>query len=269
LVALATSSQLMRELFSYRFEEGDLKGHTFGNIFLSAFEKTTGSLETAIEEVGKILNIKGSVIPVTYQKTELCVDLVDGTSIVGETHIDEVEAKVKRAKIKRAFLQPAVSVNPKALKAIHNADLVLIGPGDLYTSIIPNLLVQDIVKSLQESQAKKIYVLNLMTKYGQTTAYTAQNHVHDLESFIGKNTLDAILINETRPNKQALAWYEDFGEEPVVDNLRQTQYSLIKKDLMKEVILEKNPSDTLKRSIIRHDPEKLANAIMEILKNGK
>ena len=266
LVALATSSELMRNLFSYRFEEGDLKGHTFGNIFVSALEKTTGSIEKAIDEIGKILRIQGQVVPVTFDKTELCVELIDGEIIVGETHIDEVENKVKRARIKRAFLSDEVSANEKALKAIRSADLIMIGPGDLYTSIVPNLLVSKIASALQKTKAKKVYVLNLMTKYGQTTNYTAQDHIDDIEQYLGNKTIDTILINNTQPKKSTRAWYEDFGEEPVKDNLNETAYSLIRKDLIREVVIQKEKTDTLKRSMIRHDSDKLAKVIIELLK---
>jgi uncharacterized cofD-like protein len=266
LVALATSSQLMRDLFSYRFTQSDMKGHTFGNIFISAMEKTTGSMEKAIEEIGKILSIHGQVIPVTFKKTELCVELEDGKTIVGETHIDEVEVQIKRAKITRAYLSDLIPPNPKAVDAILHADLILIGPGDLYTSIVPNLLVPRIAAAIKKSQAKKIYVLNLMTKYGQTTQYTAINHVVDLEKYLGEKTLDAILINNTKPKKKTLAWYEDFGEEPVLDNLTEKMpYQLVRKDLLRDIIIEKQSSDTLKRSIIRHDSKKLAKAVMELL----
>lgn len=267
LVALSTSSKLLRDLFTYRFNEGDLKGHTFGNLFLSAFEKSTGSLEKAITEIGKILHIHGSVVPVTFQKTDLCVDLTDGTTIVGETHIDEVENKIERAAIKRAYLNPKASPNPQALKAILEADLIMIGPGDLYTSIIPNLLVTKIASAIRKSKAKKIYVLNLMTKYGQTTQYKASNFIKDLEKYTGEGVLDVILINKTRPSKKTLKWYKDFGEEQVVDDLSLSplKHKLVRKDLIKDIIYRKNSADPLRRSIIRHDSDKLAEAIMELI----
>ncbi len=265
LVALATSSKLLRDLFTYRFEEGDLKGHNFGNIFLSSLEKTTGSMEKAITEVGKILRIHGHVVPVTFKKADLCVDLIDGKIIIGETHIDEVEKKLNRKRIKKAYLMPSVTANPMALNAINEADYILIGPGDLYTSIIPNLLVKGLARSLKKSKAKKIYVMNLMTKYGQTTHYTAKDHINDLEKYIGEGTLNTILLNTKRPTKETLSWYEDFDEQPVLDDLANSNYSIIRKDLLKNIVLKKSPIDSLKRSIIRHDSVKLANATMEII----
>jgi uncharacterized cofD-like protein len=266
LVALAKSSRLLREMFNYRFEEGGLKGHTFGNIFLSTLTKTTGSMKKAIEEVGKILRIQGRVIPVTYAKSDLCIELEDGIIIEGETHIDEAEVREKRAKIKRAFLKPEAQANPDAEAAIKEADAIIIGPGDLYTSIIPNLLVTGIQLAIANSKGKKIYVLNLMTKYGQTTTYTAKDHVEDLEQYVGKNQLDVVLVNKKTPTKNALAWYKDFDEHPVVDDLNdKSRLLVVRKNLIKDIIINIEPSDSLRRSIIRHDSEKLAKAIMEIL----
>lgn len=264
LVALAKSSKLLREMFSYRFEEGGLKGHTFGNIFLSTLMKTTGSMKKSIEEVGKILRIQGRVIPVTYDKSDLCIELEDGTIIEGETHIDEVEKREQRAKIIRAFLKPEAKANPDAVTAIKEADAIIIGPGDLYTSIIPNLLVTGIKTAIKNSKGKKIYVLNLMTKYGQTTTHTAKDHVKDLRQYVDE--INVVLVNQKTPQKEALAWYKDFDEHPVKDDLgTKEEYQMVRKNLIKDVILEHNPADVLKRSIIRHDSEKLAKTIMEIL----
>lgn len=266
LVALAKSSRLLREMFNYRFEEGELKGHTFGNIFLSTLSKTTGSMKKAIEEVGKILRIQGKVIPVTYDKSDLCIELEDGSVIEGETHIDEVEKREKRAKIKRAFLKPVAHSNPDAKEAIQEADIIIIGPGDLYTSIIPNLLVEGIKGAISKSKARTIYVLNLMTKYGQTTNHSAKDHLNDLEQYIGRNIIDVVLVNKKTPKKEALAWYKDFEEHPVEDNLGDKNgFQVIRKNLIRDVIIEASSSDSLHRSIIRHDSEKLAKAIMETL----
>ena len=267
LVALSKSSKLLREMFSYRFEEGGLKGHSFGNIFLSTLEKQTGSMKKAIAEVGKILNIKGKVVPVTFTKSNLCVDLEDGKKIVGETHIDVIEKQEKRAKIKKAYLSPVAMINQDAKDAIMEADYILIGPGDLYTSLLPNLLVTGVANTIKKSKAKKIYVLNLMTKYGQTTNFKASNHVKVLEEYLGKNVLDFILVNKTLPKKKVLSWYEEFSEHPVEDDLKKSNsYKVIRKDLIKDVVIKKPESDELRRSIIRHDSVKLAQEVMNLIK---
>ena len=267
LVALSESSKLLREMFSYRFEEGGLKGHSFGNIFLSTLEKKTGSMKKAISEVGKILRIKGKVVPVTFTKSNLCVDLADGKTIIGETHIDVLEKQEKRAKIVRAYLLPKAEINDDAKDAILNADYILIGPGDLYTSIIPNLLVTGVSTAINNSKAKKIYVLNLMTKYGQTTNFKASDHLAVLEEYLGRDVLDFCLVNKTLPKKKVLSWYEEYGEHPVEDDLKNNKnIKVIRKDLIKDVIITKSASDELRRSIIRHDSAKLANEIMNLIK---
>ncbi len=266
LVALSESSKLLRDLFSYRFEEGNLKGHSFGNIFLSTLEKQTGSMKKAISEVGKILNIKGRVIPVTFTKSVLCADLEDGATIVGQHHVDVVEKMEKRAPIKKIYLKPKSKINADAKDAILDADYILIGPGDLYTSIIPNLLVDGVPNAIKKSKAKKIYVLNLMTKFGQTTNYKAKEHVKILEEYLGAGVLDFVLVNKTVPKKRVLSWYEEYGEHPVEDNLSNSaKYKIVRKDLIKDVVIKKAQSDELRRSIIRHDSTKLAQSIINLI----
>ncbi len=267
LVALSESSKLLRDMFNYRFEEGGLKGHSFGNIFLSTLEKNTGSMKKAISEIGKILRIKGNVVPITFSKSDLCVELEDGKKIVGETHIDVLEKKAKRARIVDAYLKPEAQLNEDAKLAIEQADYIIIGPGDLYTSIIPNLLVNGVKNAIEKSKAKKIFVMNLMTKFGQTTQYSAKDHIDDLEKYLGIGVIDYVLINAKMPRKATLSWYEEFGEHPVVGNLDETSYKVIRKSLIRDVIIKANKNDELRRGIIRHDPEILANEIIRII-NG-
>lgn len=267
LVALSESSKLLRDMFSYRFEDGGLKGHSFGNIFLSTLEKQTGSMKKAIAEIGKILNIKGKVVPVTFTNSNLCVDLADGATIVGETHIDVLEQNDKRAKIINAYLSPRAKINEDAKEAILTADYILIGPGDLYTSIIPNLLVGGVTQAIKKSKAKKIYVLNLMTKYGQTTSYKASDHVADLEKYLGKDALDYVLVNSKNPKQKVLSWYSEYHEQPVEDDLiDNSNFRIVRKDLIKDIVITKTTGDLLRRSIIRHDSEKLAQEVMNLIK---
>lgn len=266
LVALAESSKLLREMFNYRFEEGGLRGHSFGNIFLSTLAKQTGSMKKAISEVGRILRIKGNVVPSTFTKSDLCVELEDGIKILGETHIDVVEKKEQRAKIIKAYLSPKATINEDAKLAIEKADFILIGPGDLYTSIIPNLLVKDLPKAIKNSKAKKIFIMNLMTKYGQTTRYSAKDHVEDLEEYLGRNVIEYILINSKMPREKTLYWYEEFEEFPVKDDLDSPKnIKIIRKNLIKDILIPKDSTDELRRSIIRHDSEKLAAEIVSII----
>jgi len=265
LVALSESDEVWRKLFTYRFDNGDLGGHNFGNLFLSALEKMTGDFAEALKLASELLQIKGEVLPVTYAASDLCVELEDGKIIEGETHIDELAIDKKRSKIKRAYLSPKAPINKDVRKAICEADLVLIGPGDLYTSLLVNLLVDGVVDELSSTKAKVVYVLNLMTKYGQTTGYTAKNHVADLEQYLGKGVLDYILINSKSPKDETIKLYEKQQEIPVKDDLTQNGYKLVRSDMLADEKIDKPRADKLKRSLIRHDPDKLAKTVMSLL----
>jgi uncharacterized cofD-like protein len=265
LVALSSSSVSLRNLFNYRFSKGDLKGHMFGNIFLSALEKTTGDFKKAIYETGKILRINGKIIPVTFKKTNLCVKLADGKKIIGEKHIDVSEGQKKRAKIIKAYLKPKAEANEDALVEIKQAEYIIIGPGDLYTSIIPNLLVGHISEAIKESKAKKIFIMNLMTKCGQTTHYKASDHIKDLEQYLGNNILDLVVVNNKCPSEKTLKWYKKFSEEVVFDDLKDYSVKVIRKNLISDVLIEKDKSDNYRRSIIRHDSTKLAKTIFSLI----
>lgn len=264
LVALSNSPRTLRSLFNYRFTEGDLKGHTLGNILLSGLEKTTGDLGKAVKVAEKILRIQGKVVPVTLDRTELCVELADGEIIKGETHIDVLEKQVQRARIKRAFLDENAKANPDAIESLEKADAIIIGPGDIYTSIIPNLLVDGISDAIKKSKAVKIFVMNIMTKHGQTTNYKASDHIEDLEKYIGESTLDVVLVNSKKPTKKTLSWYEEYEEKPVENDL-SGKFSIVNADLIKEAIVSDDSSDELRRGIIRHHPTKLADELLKII----
>lgn len=264
LVALSRSDKLWRDLFLYRFENGDLQGHNFGNIFLSALIKVTGSTERAVEVATNILDSSGDIIPVTFNKSELCVELSDGRTIEGETHIDEPIEQEVRAPIKRAFLSPEIEANPKAVQAITNADLVVIGPGDLYTSIIPNLLVKGIADAIDQAKGKVVFVMNLMTKYGQTTDFTCRDHLADLAKYIN-HSIDTVVVNNGKPDEEALSHYEASHEAQVEDDIKDENVSVLRADVLDTVHVEKSDADTLKRSLIRHDPDKLAKVLVSLL----
>lgn len=271
LVALSDENGhrgLLRQLFMYRFSKGEgISGMTFGNLFMAALSDILGSQEEAVRQTGKVLRIRGTVIPVSFTDTNLFAEYENG-DIVNEEHlIDEPEPGSINSKIKKVYLKPKAKINPEAAKAILKADYIVIGPGDLYTSIIPNLLVEGINKALAATKAKKIYVLNLMTKYGQTTDFKASDHVAILDKYVGKNLLDAVLVNTQAPGKMALKWYKGFEEYQVEDDLKKLRYTkIVRALLLKDAIIEKDSSDSLKRSIIRHDPDKLADALMKLVK---
>lgn len=269
LVALSAEGQhggLLRKLFMYRFEKGQgISGMTFGNLFMAALTDIVGSQEEAIRQTGKVLRIRGKVIPASFTDTNLYAQYEDGSVLREEHLIDEPPIGSIKSKIAKVYLKPAALPNPQALEAIKAADIILIGPGDLYTSIIPNLLVKGISQALRKTRAKKIFVLNLMTKYGQTTNYSALEHLKALEKYIGEDSIDVILVNTKKPSKAALRWYEDFEESPVVDDLKDSKKrKIMRAVLVKDIIIEKDKADSLKRSIIRHDPDSLAKEVIKL-----
>jgi len=267
LVALSSSEKIWRDLFTYRFDAGDLDGHNFGNLFLSALEKITGSIETGLNLAHSILDTRGRVLPVTLDKCHLCVRLKDGTVVEGETFIDEVH--VARVPIESCFLKPHAIPNPQALKAIEDADFIILGPGDLYTSLIPNLLVTGVAATLRMARAHKIYICNLMTKFGQTDGYTIRTHLNELKHYTGSDVA-TVFINSAKPNKDLLDWYFKSGDVLMVkDDLpkRSKTLKIVRKDFLSATKYEKSLSDRLKRSLIRHDSEKLAAALVDIFFN--
>lgn len=260
---------LLRKLFMYRFEKGQgIAGMTMGNLFMAALADILGSQEEAIRQTRKVLRIKGRVIPASYTDTNLSARYEDG-HVVGEEHLIDEPQHDGRLKIREVFLEPSARANPEALEAIQKADLIVLGPGDLYTSLVPNILVTGIPKALASSKAKVVYVLNLMTKFGQTFQYSARDHLSTLEHYIGKS-IDWVLVNNGAVPKRALDVYAKFHEVPVEDNLTDGKpYKLFRTDLVSNHIETQTKSDALVRSLIRHDSDKLAAALMHILESRK
>lgn len=263
LVALSDAPMLWRKLFLYRFEKGDLKGHNFGNIFLSALEKVTKNYQEVIDNAAFILKTKGEVIPVTFSKTDLVVEYSDGSVLKGEGKIDSNKSKNK--KIVKAFLSKKINSNPKAIATIKKSDFIIIGPGDLYTSLIPPLLVKEIPKTIKNSKAKIVFVVNLMTKTGQTSNFTASDHFKVISQYLTRPA-DIILINNGKIPSNVLKWYKDHREKTIIDDLKNNLNALIvKEDLVDKKIYQKSKSDKLERSILRHDPRKLTKVFKKII----
>jgi len=262
LVALSDAPLLWRRLFLYRFEKGDLEGHNFGNIFLAALEKVSSSYDEAIQTASYVLKTKGNVYPVTQDKINLAVNYENGKNVKGEGLIDENHAETSR--IKNAYLTPRGKANPKALKSIEDSDFIVIGPGDLYTSIIPVLLVDGVKNAVLKSKAKIIYILNLMTKTGQTTDYKATDHIKDLKKYLGRGP-DIVLINNSQMSSEVLDLYKKYKEIVVVNDLNgQRDYEVVETDLLDDNKIEMNVSDSLYRSIVRHDSKKVAEVLKKI-----
>jgi uncharacterized cofD-like protein len=256
LVALSGASNTLRKLFNYRYKSGDLKGHSFGNIFLSTLEKVTGGFGDAVKEAARVLNINGAVIPVTLDNVNLCAELANGSIVRGETNID-IPRHDPTIPIKKVWLEPSARINPEAKKAILAANIVVIGPGDLFTSLVPNLLVRGVVAAIKKSKAKKVYICNLMTKYGETNGFAAQDFIDTIEKYLGKGVLDYTIFNNKKPSISILRRYRkenahfvDLGEL----SLTSRQPKIILADLLD------------RGRFIRHNPhKKLAQVLLSLI----
>lgn len=268
LVALSDENGgigVLRKLFMYRFEKGNgIQGMTFGNLFMAALSDILGSQKEAIRQTSKVLRIQGNVIPVSFTDTNLFARYEDG-HILSEEHLIDEPAHDGKMKITDIYLEPKAEANPEAIEAIHKADLVVLGPGDLYTSVLPNILVDGIAEALRTTEAKKVYIVNLMTKYGQTYGYTAADHVRCIEKYAGVMPDFAIVNNSQIPQK-ALEIYKKSHEESVADDLSDSDtFSVVRGDVISHQFTQKSKSDTLVRSLIRHDSMKLATVLMSLV----
>lgn len=261
LIALSNSSRLMRSLMNYRFEGGNLGGHSFGNLLLSALEKVTGSFEKAVEETGRILFIKGKVIPVTMHQVHLKMILNNRRVLEGEKEIylsQEIDQGYKSL-----YLEPFPQVNPRVIEEIMNADLIVLGPGGWYTSVIPNLLVQGVGKALKESQAKKIFITNLMNRKGQTTGFKVSHYLKELVTYLEEDIFDHILTNWRKPSVELIEAYAEEGEMVEKDT---EDRRFICADLLGPIV-QRTQNDLIRRSLIRHDSKKVAHELMKIVDN--
>jgi uncharacterized cofD-like protein len=246
----------MRELFQYRFTEGEgLKGHSFWNLFITALSKITGDFEKAIKESSKVLAIRGSVVPSTLEKVTLTAKRADGTQTSGESAIPKVTGVV--SPIKRLYLNPAsVKATPEALVALKEADAIVIGPGSLYTSILPNLLVGGVVESILKSRAVKIYLCNVMTQHGETDGYTASDHIEALLRHTSSDFVDYVFVNTAKIPQRFLDKYkaeEAYQVEPDVKNIREMGLGVVEGDMI-----------TID-DFIRHNAEKISKRILELV----
>ena len=265
LVALSESSEELRSLMSYRFDNGGLEGHSFGNLFLSALEKINNNFSEGVEKAIKILNVKGNVVPVSEDEMRLEIELNDGNLLRGEKELDDSKM-IQNIGIKNIRLTRRVRVNRKAKEAIMDADFVIIGPGDYYGSIMPNLLVRGIKQAIKKTNAKIIFVAPLTNKRGQTGNYKVHDYVEGIEKQIGKNRFDFVIYNKKKQNKNILAKYEKKeGKNSLVvcDYDIERKYRIIEGNLLKKEKVKHEKGDKLAhtRAFIRHDSNKLARAI--------
>lgn len=249
LVALSDETKVMAELFQYRFDK-HLKDHNFGNLLITALTKITGNFEDAIKEASKILNIKGEVIPVSLKPNTLIAELEDGKKLVGETLIDTTPNK----KIEKIFLKEKPKTNKKARIALSEADIIIFGPGDLYTSIIPNILFPNMRRAIKENKkAKKILITPVMSKPGETDNFQVSNFIDEIQKYL-KSDLTHVLSNDSFPASSAIREYQKENKHPIlIDDKNISKINLVKRNLIDE------------NKLLRHNPDKLSKSIINLI----
>jgi uncharacterized cofD-like protein len=248
LVALAEVEPLMTRLFQYRFTEGEaLEGHSFGNLFIAAMTAITGNFEVAIRESSRVLAVRGQIVPSTIENLTLCAEFEDDATIAGESVIH-----LARKRIRRIFLKPAhPPAYPEAMKAILSADLIVIGPGSVYTSVLPNLLVDEITRSIRSSRAVKVYVCNIATEDGETDGYFVADHIRAFDSHVGPNLFQYVMVN----NNLDVALNDASSSARLVsvtEGLSDNGYTVVQADVI----------DTAEPR--RHNAKKLAQSLLRI-----
>ena len=252
LVALSDTENIMEKLFSYRFDTGTLKGHSLGNLFLAGMADTFGDFQKGIENVSKVFALRGSVYPSALEQVVLSAELVDGTFVKGETQVRDTTGRIKRV-----YLEPEdCKAPPEALKALEEADLVVLGPGSLYTSVLPNLLVKDIREKLKELDVPCIYVCNIMTEPGETDEFDVVDHLQALIDHIGAGIVDVVVANKQEISDELLERYAQEGSYPVRGNATSVEWLGVK--YVEEDLLQEGET-------IRHDPDRLARILLRLL----
>ena len=255
ILALAEDEERMARLFQHRFRgAGDLDGHSVGNLLLVGMEQATGGFDRAVEEMSHILNVRGRVLPATLTRTHLVAEMEDGDRVEGETRVARDPRRIRRITLSARSVLP----HPEVLEAIERADLVLLGPGSLFTSLVPNLLVEGISEAVERAACEKIHVANLMTEHGETDGFTLRDHLRVLNEYVPLRSFTSVLINTTLPADYLLLSYREEKAEPVRDDLdERNEYGLeaIREDLLGTIELEG-------KLTVKHDPHKLARVIV-------
>jgi uncharacterized cofD-like protein len=252
MIALSEDEHLMSRLFRFRFtSDGGLHNHSFGNLFLTAMAGVTGDFAEAVHLTSEVLAINGVIYPLTNTNVSLNAELEDGSVITGETRITASQQRIRRVHLN----PPNAQALPGALKAIEDADVITIGPGSLYTSLIPNLLVKEVVAAIRASKGTKIYIQNIMTQPGETVGYSAADHVQAMADHCDGILFPSILLNNRPPSPAILKKYGAEHAGPVtidVDRLRTLKLNIVEWDLLDE------------DGVVRHDPDRLAQAVFQM-----
>jgi uncharacterized cofD-like protein len=256
MVALSSDEPLLAHLFQYRFPTGrGLAGHSFGNLFLTALTNVTGDFSRAVEVSSQVLAIRGRIFPSTEQNVTLEAELEDGSIVAGETKISRSRKRIARVRLSPRRVRPS----PQGLEALRQADLILVGPGSLYTSIIPNLLVQDVVDVIANSSATRVYIANLMTQPGETSHYSVADHVRAIYHHAGKRLFDYAIVNSAPISPRLLRRYRTEGAEPVATSLPE----------LERMGLKCIEADVLQQDrVVRHDQSALADLLLKRFVKG-
>ena len=260
LVSLAEDESQMGSLFGHRFREGSIKGHSLGNLVLAGLHEMTGSFDQSIAELSGLLNIRGRVLPATLENVHLVAHLADGTRLEGEEHIGECTQRIEHLELS----QPHVDPYPEVLQAIRSADVVLLGPGSLYTSIMPNLLVDRVADEIAGSRAVKIYIANLMTQPGETEGFSLRDHLSALGASLDLSTIGYAVVNDQPIPDDLRDRYREDGAAPVeldVDGDNEYGIHLVKANLLDIVELEEKPT-------VKHHAERLTDTIAQVTRQA-
>lgn len=257
ILALANTEPIMESLMQYRFKEGSLRGQSFGNLFIAALNDICGSFDNAIREISNVLAVTGRVVPVTLEDITLFAELDDGTIIRGESQIP-IRQISSNKKIKRVYLEPAeCEAMPEALKAIKEADAVIIGPGSLYTSIIPNFMVKGVAKAVHEAAAMKIYICNMMTQQGETLGYDLSDHINAINEHAGHDIIEYAIVNSGRiPEDSALRYMDEYAKAVEIDwdNIAAKGIKVVGDDFVR-----------IDKGYVRHDYNALSRCIFTLI----
>lgn len=265
LVALSEHTDVVRNLMSYRFSEGSLSGHSFGNIFLAALEKVTGDFAEGVEVASEILKVKGKVIPITKSQAELSICFKDTTCIKGEDTINH--ADLQTIGISSITYTDGVTLNPHAHDAIEGADIIILGPGNYYCSLIPNLIVGGFKEAIQKTEAKVIFPVNLTNKHGHTLNWKVSDYVRDIEVYLGRK-VDIIMLNKELPTEEQILLYKmEEGDGVLTVDDMGDDVRVMREDLLYHDTITYPKTDIISgtRSFIRHDRNKFREVIAKIL----
>ncbi|WP_404454215.1 YvcK family protein [Virgibacillus necropolis] len=254
IAALSDAEPMLLELFQHRFANGDgLIGHSMGNLLLAAMTSITGNFNTGIKEISRVFNVRGKVYPISTENLTLHAEMEDGSIIIGESNIP-----LANKRIKRVFLSPdEINPLPNAIRAIEKADLIVVSPGSLYTSILPNMIIPKIDEAIRSSNGKVVYVCNVMTQAGETTSYTASEHVQAIIDHVGEGCMDSIIVHNEPIQKTVRDIYAEENAEPVIydtDRLLEMGIRIIEGDII-----------NYDQTTIRHDTNKIAKLLLSML----